>query len=163
MACRFMVMPTRLEREEALRLWTLGSAYKSNEEKVKGALLPGRYADFAVLSHDFMTVPEETIKDITAVMTVVGGRIVYADAEFKSHDMPLPPVSPDWSPVRYFGGSQQVNAGSASVIASVCASGCNHDHAHRHDDRLSSWLGLHGQRQPGFNNPWTIGCGCFAY
>ncbi|MBX3641158.1 MAG: amidohydrolase [Nitrosomonas sp.] len=154
----------RLEREEALRLWALGSAYKSNEEKVKGALLPGRYADFAVLSHDFMTVPEETIKDITAVMTVVGGKVVYADAEFKPHDPPLPPASPDWSPVRHFGGYQQVNAGSASVIASVCASDCNHDHAHGHDGRLSAWLGLHGQQgQPGFNNPWTVGCGCFAY
>lgn len=154
----------RLEREEALRLWTLGSAYKSNEEKVKGALLPSRYADFAVLSHDFMTVPEETIKDITAVMTVVGGKVVYADAEFKPHDPPLPPASPDWSPVRHFGGYQQVNTGSASVIASVCASDCNHDHAHGHDGRLSAWLGLHGQQgQPGFNNPWTVGCGCFAY
>lgn len=158
----------RLERQEALRLWTLGSAYKSNEEGVKGALLPGRYADLAVLSHDFMTVPEEAIKTITAVMTVVGGRIVYADAEFKSHDMPLPPISPDWSPVRHFGGYQQANADFAPAIASACiAAGCNHDHTHAHDGKLSVWLGLDGQHgrqgKPSFNHPWAIGCGCFAY
>lgn len=155
----------RLEREEALRLWTLGSAYKSNEEGVKGALLPGRYADLAVLSQDFMTVAEKDIKSITSVMTVVGGKIVYADAEFKSHDAPLPPISPDWSPVRYFGGYQQVNANAASVVASACtALGCGHDHVHAHDGRLSYWLGVDGQQeQPGFNHPWAIGCGCFAY
>lgn len=158
----------RLEREEALRLWTLGSAYKSNEEKVKGALMPGRYADLAVLSHDFMTVSEETIKDITAVMTVVGGKIVYADAEFKSHDMTLPPVSPNWSPVRYFGGYQQANASSAPVVASASmALGCRHDNVHGHDGKLSYWLGLSGQQKqqerPSFNHPWAIGCGCFAY
>ncbi|WP_369683407.1 amidohydrolase [Nitrosomonas communis] len=158
----------RLEREEALRLWTLGSAYKSNEEKAKGALLPGRYADLAVLSHDFMTVPEEAIKDITAVMTVVGGKIVYADAEFKSHDTPLPPVSLDWSPVHHFGGYQQANVSSVSVVARTSmASGCHHDHVHGYDGKLSCWLGLSGQqgqqKRPSFNHPWATGCGCFAY
>ena len=159
----------RLEREEALRLWTLGSAYKSNEEKVKGALVPGRYADLAVLSHDFMTVPEEAIKDITAVMTVVAGKIVYADAEFKSHDMPLPPISPDWSPVRHFGGYQQADAaGSALPVASASmAVACYHNHVQGHDGKLSCWLGLSGQQgqqeRPSFNHPWALGCGCFAY
>ncbi|WP_430232046.1 amidohydrolase [Nitrosomonas communis] len=159
----------RLEREETLRLWTLGSAYKSNEEKVKGALMPGRYADLAVLSHDFMTVPEEVIKDITAVMTVVGGKIVYADAEFKSHDRPLPPVSPDWSPVRRFGGYQQADAvGSALPVTSASmAVACHHNHVQGHDGKLSCWLGLSGQQgqqeRPSFNHPWALGCGCFAY
>ena len=129
--------------------------------------MPGRYADLAVLSHDFMTVPDEAIKDIAAVMTVVGGKIVYADAEFKSHDMPLPPVSPDWSPVRHFGGYQQVNAKSVPGVASASmALGCHHDHVHEHDGKLSYWLGLSGQQEqkrPSFNHPWAIGCGCFAY
>lgn len=154
----------RLEREEALYLWTQGSAYKSNEEMVKGVLMPGMYADFAVLSQDFMTVPDEAIKAITSIMTVVGGKVVYADAEFKSHDMPLPPVSPDWSPVRYFGGYQD-SAGHASIVTNACMTPeCGHHHPHGDDGKLSQWLNLDGQKEKSsFNNPWVIGCGCFAY
>lgn len=153
----------RLDREEALRLWTLGSAYKSNEEMVKGALVPGMYADLAVLSRDFMTVPDEAVKDITASMTVVSGKIVFADAEFKSYDPPLPPVSPSWSPVRYFGGYQHDNHKHAPGIGhSYTISGCNHPQGHYCG--LSHWSLANKQRQlPGFRNPWTIGCGCFAY
>lgn len=158
----------RLGREEALRLWTLGSAYKSNEETVKGALVPGMYADLAVLSHDFMTVPDEAIKDTVSIMTVVGGKIVYAADEFKSFDAPLPPVSPDWSPVRHFGGYQSGALDDVVKVASACAvHGCGHSHHHHasgHDGILSRWLGLDGSgNKPSFGNPWAIGCGCFAY
>lgn len=155
----------RLERQEALQLWTQGSAYKSNEEMIKGALKPGMYADLAVLSQDFFTVPDEDIKNITSVLTIVGGKIVYVDAEFKSHDTPLPPASPSWSPVRYFGGYQQAGAASAPDTASSCSAlECCHDHAHGHDGKLSRWLNLDtNSGKPRFNNPWAIGCGCFAY
>jgi predicted amidohydrolase YtcJ len=165
----------RLNREEALRLWTQGSAYKSSEEDVKGMLKPGMYADLAVLSHDFMTVPDDAIKDITSVMTIVGGKIVYAADEFKPHDAPLPPVSPDWSPVRHFGGYQGKDAQHAlTAMASSCAHGCSHHiHGHGqaihnhagHDGKLSRWLGLDDGKksQPSFENPWALGCGCFAY
>ncbi|AEJ00634.1 Amidohydrolase 3 [Nitrosomonas sp. Is79A3] len=154
----------RLEREEALYLWTQGSAYKSNEEMVKGILMPGMYADFAVLSQDLMTVPDEAIKVITSIMTVVGGKIVYADAEFKSHDTPLPPVSPDWSPVRYFGGYQD-SSRHAPIATNACMTpGCGHHHAYGDDGKLSRWLNLNEQKgKPSFKNPWAIGCGCFAY
>jgi hypothetical protein len=100
---------------------------------------------------------------------VVGGKIVYADAEFKSHDIPLPPVSPDWSPVRRFGGYQQADAvGSALPVASASmAVACHHNHVQGHDGKLSCWLGLSGQQgqqeRPSFNHPWALGCGCFAY
>jgi predicted amidohydrolase YtcJ len=43
-----------------------------------GSIQPGKLADLVVLDRDYLTVPEEEIKDITAVMTIVGGRIVYA-------------------------------------------------------------------------------------
>ena len=154
-----------LEREEALYLWTRGSAYKSNEEKVKGVLMPGMYADLAILSQDFFTVPDKDIKDITFILTLVGGKIVYADAEFKSHDAPLPPASPDWSPVRYFGGYQKVSTGYAPVAASKCTvQGCSHHPYQAEDGKLSRWLNLDGQKdKPSFKNPWAIGCGCFAY
>ncbi len=151
-----------LAREEALRLWTSDSAYKSNEEAVKGTLSPGTYADFAVLAQDFMRVPDEEIKNITSVMTVVGGKIVYADQEFKSHDLPLPPVSPDWAPVRHFGGYQA--KGLDHLATSDCTShGCS-IHGQGADGKLSRWLGLNSKKErPSFENPWALGCGCFAY
>lgn len=158
----------RLTREEALRLWTLGSAYKSNEETAKGALKAGMYADMAVLSRDFMTIGDEDIKEVTSIMTIVGGKIVYASDEFKSHDAPLPPVSPDWSPVKKFGGYQgrEINFTNAELVSGCAIHGCNHHHSHAsgHDGKLSKWLGLDGsKKKPSFENPWAVGCGCFAY
>ena len=157
-----------LNREEALRLWTQGSAYKSNEETVKGVLKTGQYADLAVLSQDFMNVSDEAIKDITSVLTVAGGRIVYAVEDFESYDMPLPPASPDWSPVKHFGGYQHTALDIGALqMASACAThgGCMHHHHYAgHDGLLSSWFGLDGNKEkPSFENPWAIGCGCFAY
>lgn len=143
----------RLEREEALRLWTQGSAYKSNEETVKGALSVGQYADLAVLSDDFMHVADEAIKAITSVLTVVGGKIVYAAEEFKSFDPPMPPPSPEWSPVAHYGGYAAPHwHGSSCMI-------------HGHDGKLSRCLGLNktAHHRPNFDNPWALGCGCFAY
>jgi len=150
----------RLEREEALRLWTLGSAYKSNEETSKGALAKGMYADLAVLSADFMNVPDEQIKDITAILTVVGGKIVYAADIFKNFDAPLPPASPDWSPVRQFGGYQCEEVNFSAPPAHSCA---HHTTPHTHDGKLSRWLGIRESNKPNFDNPWAVGCGCFAY
>ncbi|MCB4809967.1 amidohydrolase [Methylovorus menthalis] len=154
-----------LEREEALRLWTTGSAYKSSEESVKGTLAAGMYADLTVLSADFMTIPDEAIKAITSVMTIVGGKIVYAAGDYQHYDTPLPPASPDWSPVRYFGGHQTADTHYAACSSPGCAvHGHAHPHAHGHDGKLSRWLGLDQDRQrPSFDNPWAIGCGCFAY
>lgn len=67
----------RLTREQALRVHTLGSAWFSFDEKVKGSIEPGKLADLVVLSDDYLTVPEDKIRDITSVTTIVGGRIVY--------------------------------------------------------------------------------------
>ena len=124
-------------------------------------------ADFAVLSQDFMSVPDEAIKGITAMMTVVGGKIVYADSEFKDHDVPLPPASPDWSPVRAFGG-YQTEASLKQGLSACAAHGCSAHGGARvpllgHDGKISRWLGLEGSKKPSFENPWALGCGCFAY
>ncbi|HWS87661.1 MAG TPA: amidohydrolase [Pyrinomonadaceae bacterium] len=98
----------RLTREEALRLYTLGSAWFSGEEEVKGRIAPGQYADFAVLSADYLSVPEEQIKNIESVLTVVAGKIVYAERPFRNFaPAPLPAVTPAWSPVAHFGGYQR--------------------------------------------------------
>jgi hypothetical protein len=65
--------------EEALRAYTVGSAYAVHEEHRKGTLAPGKLADFAVLSDDMLSVPPERIRDITVGATVVGGAVAYDD------------------------------------------------------------------------------------
>lgn len=107
-----------VSREEALRLFTVGSAWFSQEESVKGRIAPGQYADFAVLSDDYFTVPEEEIKTIASLLTVVGGQVVYAAAPFHTLGQgltppQLPPVIPAWSPVGHFGGYQNPQSGGA--------------------------------------------------
>jgi predicted amidohydrolase YtcJ len=95
----------RLSREEALKLYTVGSAWFSGEETVKGRIAPGQYADFAVLSNDYFKVPEEEIKGIESLLTVTNGQIVFAADPFaKFAPAALPPVKPDWSPVARFAG-----------------------------------------------------------
>ncbi len=94
----------RLDRTTALRTWTESNTWFSNEEGRKGAIKIGQLADLAVLSADYMDIPENEIKDLVSVLTVLGGRIVHGDGPFRAHSPPLPPASPDWSPVRQYGG-----------------------------------------------------------
>jgi predicted amidohydrolase YtcJ len=66
-----------ISREQALRLYTSAAARYTFEETSKGTLEPGKLADLVVLSADYMTVPEDQIKDIKASMTFVGGKVVF--------------------------------------------------------------------------------------
>lgn len=66
-----------ISREQALRLYTSAAARYTFEEARKGTIEPGKLADLVVLSADYMTVPEDQIKDIKADVTVVGGKVVY--------------------------------------------------------------------------------------
>lgn len=72
-----------LTREQALHTYTRGAAWFSFEEHVRGSLEPGTYADFAVLTEDYFTVPEEQIPAIRSLLTVVGGKPVYATGPFE--------------------------------------------------------------------------------
>jgi hypothetical protein len=72
----------RISREEALRMSTINGAYLNFEEKVKGSLEPGKVADLVVLSDDIMTCPEERIRDMNILLTMVGGKIVYQQKDF---------------------------------------------------------------------------------
>src|ERR1700733_85782 len=58
----------RLRREEALQLYTQGSSWFSSESGKKGALAAGQFADLAVLTDDYLSVPEEQIKGIWSVL-----------------------------------------------------------------------------------------------
>lgn len=94
----------RMSREEALRLYTVGSSWFSGEDGVKGAIVPGQLADLVVTSEDYFTIPEDRIRDLQSVLTLVNGRPVYAAGPFREHDAPPIPVLPEWSPVAKFGG-----------------------------------------------------------
>ncbi|MGI0089026.1 MAG: amidohydrolase family protein, partial [Nitrosopumilaceae archaeon] len=94
----------RVSRMEALRLYTVGSAWFSNEEKKKGSIEIGKFADLVILSSDYFTIPEEEIKHIESVLTIVGGKIVYGTGVFKNIAPSQLPITPSWSPVAKFGG-----------------------------------------------------------
>jgi hypothetical protein len=97
----------RLSREEALRLYTVGSTWFSGEENVKGRIAPGQYADFAILSADYLSVPVEQICRIESLFDCHGRRHRIFGAPFDSSMAEqLPQVSPAWSPVVLFGGYQ---------------------------------------------------------
>jgi len=89
----------RLDRMEALRLWTVGSSWFSGEDGKKGMVAPGHLADLAVLSADYFSVPDEQIKGLESVLTLVGGKVVHAAREFGAQAPPPLPVSPSWAPV----------------------------------------------------------------
>lgn len=74
----------QVSRVEALRLYTEGAAWFSADDHHLGSFVAGKYADLAVLSHDYLTVPEQTIRRIESVLTLLGGRVVHAAAPFSA-------------------------------------------------------------------------------
>ncbi|WDF58222.1 amidohydrolase [Flavobacterium sp. KACC 22758] len=96
-----------LDKFTALQLYASGSAWFSGEEKDKGKLVKGMYADLAIISDDYFSVKPDDIRKIESVLTVVNGKVVYASAEYKDLNPEIPAVIPDWSPVKYFGGYQR--------------------------------------------------------
>ena len=143
----------RLDRATALRLYTQGSAWLSGEEVGKGALAVGQFGDLAVLSADYFAVPEEEIKGIQSVLTVVGGKVVYAAEQFAGHGPPPLPVTPDWSPVAMYGG---YHAGVPHTHSAHCS----------HGSRLHGLLHqLFGPTTPTREDPFwgTGGCSCWAF
>jgi len=134
----------RQDRMEALRLWTVGSSWFSGDDGKKGAIVPGQLADLAVLSADYFSVPEEEIKHLESVLTVVGGKPVYGAEEFSKLAPPLPPVLPEWSPVATCGGyAKPVPVAARSMVRHSRV----HDHGHAH---------AHGRYDFG-------GCLCWAF
>jgi len=151
-----------VDRETALRLYTHANTWFSNEEGIKGQIKTGQYADLAVLSADYFSIPEDEIRQLVSVLTIVGGRIVYGDEEFNALSPPMPPAMPDWSPVNHFGGyfKPAASAAASHQFAQTtcgCGSGCA-VHGHAHGRAYQAAVSADDQR--GF---WgTLGCSCWA-
>jgi hypothetical protein len=126
----------RLSREEALRLYTVGSAGFSGEADKKGRLVAGQLADLSVLSADYFSIPESEIKALESVLTIVGGKPVYAAQEFRRLDPPALPILPEWSPVACFGGYgaplAQPHATARQASLPCQAHGHGHGPQHQH-------------------------------
>jgi len=144
----------RLDRAEALKLYTLGSSWFSTEDGKKGALAPGQLADLAVLSADYFSIPDEEIKQLESVLTIVGGKIVYVAEEFSNLVPPALPVSPSWSPVKEYGGYAN---GQREVVGASHSASCSRIEASARG-RAKSHLQVFGDL--GF---WGLGCDCFAF
>jgi predicted amidohydrolase YtcJ len=143
----------RFDRTKALELYTVGSSWFSSEDGKKGSLAPGQLADLAVLSSDYFSIPEEEIKNLESVLTIVGGKIVYAAEEFSKLAPPALPVSPSWSPVKEYGG--YVNVKPETVGASHSAS-CSHIESSTARP-AKSHLQVFGDL-----GLWGLSCDCFA-
>ena len=142
-----------VDRDTALRLYTEGSAWFSTENGRKGAIKVGQYADFAVLSEDYFGVPASQIKALSAVMTVVGGRVVHGSDEFSDLAPPMPKASPEWSPVGRY--QRLANSAASRTAAACCAMPCS-VHGHRHLFAVSAPGPV--SDSAGF---WgSFGCGC---
>jgi predicted amidohydrolase YtcJ len=73
-------------REDALRFYSIGSAWFSHDEDERGSLEVGKLADLAVLSADYLTVPVDEVGRIESVLTMLGGEVVYAAGPFAALD-----------------------------------------------------------------------------
>jgi hypothetical protein len=148
-------------------MWTENVTWFSNEEGKKGRIEVGQLADLVVPDHDYFACGEDEIADITAALTIVGGKVVYAAGDFARLDEAgPPPAMPDWSPVRRYGGYGawgDDRAGNARVIAQRTAAtcGCGHGcgiHGHNHPAALSGRLPVSDLK-----SFWgVLGCACWA-
>jgi predicted amidohydrolase YtcJ len=142
----------RLDRTEALRLYTVGSSWFSTEEGKKGSIAPGQLADLAVLSADYFSIPDEEIKRLESVLTLVGGKVVYAAGEFSKLAPPPLPISPDWSPVKHHGGYQQQQSGAIDTADRAARSAVEPNALHKAHRWVFGEAGI-----------WEFGCDCFAF
>ena len=156
-----------LDREAALRMWTENVTWFSNEVGKKGRIEAGMFADLVVPDRDFFACPESEIADTTALLTMVGGKVVYGAGPFAAHDEGAPPPAmPDWSPVRRFGGyggwgdaegAPLQKAMRQAAMSCACANDCN-VHGHQHATAWSSKLPI-----ADLKSFWgALGCACWA-
>ena len=75
-----------LTRQEALRLYTRENGWFSKEEDKLGSIETGKLADLTVLNADYFGVPDEEMKRLGSVLTIVGGRIVHHSGAVRIYD-----------------------------------------------------------------------------
>jgi predicted amidohydrolase YtcJ len=75
-------------RADALRAYTKGSAWFSHDDDTRGSLEVGKFADLAVLTEDYMTVPVDQVGGLESLLTMVGGKVVYAAGPLAKGDAP---------------------------------------------------------------------------
>jgi len=68
----------KIPMEQAIRMGTIEGAYATGEEDKKGSIEVGKLADLTMLTEDPFTVPGDEVKNIKALMTIVGGEIVWS-------------------------------------------------------------------------------------
>ena len=155
-----------LDRETALRMWTENVTWFSNEQGKKGRIQVGQFADLIVPDRDYFSCSDDEIVGTTSDLTIVGGKVVYAAGDFAKHDEAAPPpVMPDWSPVRTFGGyaawadptrATEPALRRALAMSCDCAHACN-VHGHDHARAWSSKLPI-----ADLKSFWgVLGCSCF--
>ena len=111
-----------------------------------------------VLTDDYFTVPDEEIKSLESVLTILGGKPVYAAEEFKPLDPGDLPVMPDWSPVHSYPGYWKPEKIAAHLHVHACGGHEHHPHqpARRGSFNIPQWmLGPRGLLDGG--------CECFAF
>ncbi|WP_077034360.1 amidohydrolase [Pelomonas sp. KK5] len=149
-----------LDRETALRMWTEKVAWFSDEDGRKGRIEAGQLADLMVPDRDFFACPESEIADTASLLTLVGGRVVYAAGPFAPEDEASPPPAmPDWSPVRLERQApdegRPLQRALKAAAACACSRACGvHGHAH-------AWgASVPAADLKGF---WgVLGCACWA-
>ncbi len=67
----------KITRAQALKMWTVNAAYLSFDEEVKGSIEPDKHADLVVIDRDILTCPEDEIRDIEVLRTILGGEVIY--------------------------------------------------------------------------------------
>src|SRR5947208_12043490 len=125
------------------------SMWITTEHCMMGALAPGQLADLVVLSAEYFSIPDEEIKQLESVLTIVGGKVVYAAEEFSKLGPPALPVSPSWSPVNVYGGYAKDQPELVGVSKRASSSDTGQAKSHL---KVMGNLGL-----------WGLGCNCFAF
>jgi hypothetical protein len=119
-----------------------------------------------VLTDDYLSVPEEQIKSIESVLTIVDGKIVHATEEFASHAPPPIPVLPEWSPVKVFGGyGAPLDVRKAARVGVPMPPQQHNAKCHHHGcvhagHQLLAGIEAARNRYAGF---FGSGCDCFAF
>lgn len=120
-------------------------------------------ADLVALDRDYFSVAEDEIVHIESDLTLLGGKVVWGSGDFSREAPPIPPPTPDWSPVRTFGGYHSTKAQErtgffASIAAACgCSTACG---VHGHDHAATARLQAPAADSRSF---WgALGCACWA-